>query len=218
METRTLKIVTVPELEHLTSKNGGGTWRKLFDVFYYTRLFKYIHKKQYRKIDNLFSKTTATKKLLELCDRGYFFSPQKDVYCATEKVDPILKEAGYLTIFPAEPKGIGDINELNNTEAFISLLKEEHFYTLLYPSFGYLIPDALLVEKNNDKYRLTFIEVEASKPDWDNWILDKQANYLKLSQDIQFYNWWITKCEKLGFKKPTIEEFKFNYKIIKNEI
>ncbi|HEY5536178.1 MAG TPA: hypothetical protein VIL99_14735 [Ignavibacteria bacterium] len=210
-----VKIVKIPELEDQISKSGGGTWSKLLKAFYYTRLFKYVHKQQYRKIDNLFYKCTATKKLLVYCERGYLFSPQKDVYCATKKVDPFLKEADLGYVFPDEPKGKGDINELNNTDVFITLSKEEHFYTLLFPSFGYLIPDALLVEKNNDKYRLTCIEVEASKPDWNNWILEKKANYLKLSQDIQFYDWWITKCDKLGFKKPTIEEFKFNYKIIK---
>ena len=210
------------ELGHLIAKNGGGTFKNLTDVLYYTRLFKYVYKKQYRMINNLFYKVTADWKLLELCERGYLFSPQKDVYCATTKVDPLLKEAGYLTVFPDQPKGIGDINQFNNTEVFIKLLKEPHFYTLLFPNFGYLVPDALLVEKKVEviedeeikKYKLTFIEVEAPKPDWTNYLRGKEKNYLQLAKDYQFYEVWSNYCEQLNLPKPTLD-IKFNYKIYK---
>ena len=154
MEKITLNILRIQELEHLISKSGGGTWRNLFNLFYYTRLFKYVHQTQYKKIKSSMFKVSASHKLKELCDREYLFSPSEDVYCATNKVLPILKEAGYLTILPEKPKGNGDINELNNTEVFIKLSKEPYFHTLLYPNFGYLIPDALLVEldKKENKY------------------------------------------------------------------
>ena len=104
----------------------------------------------------------------------------------------------------------------NNTEVFIKLAKQPDFYTLLYPNFGYLRPDALLVEKRDSKYRLTCLEIEAKKPKWKEYIDEKIKKYKKLSTDIQFYDWWCVQCEKLGFKKPITEEFKFNYKIIKN--
>ena len=206
------------ELGHLISKNGGGTFKNLTDVLYYTRLFKYVHKKHFRMINNLFYKVTADWKLKELCDRGLLFSPQEDVYCATTKVDPILKEANQsdyiIDTLPDKPKGIGDINELNNTEVFIQLSKQENFFTLLYPSFGYIIPDALLVEKRDDKYRLTFIEVE-NPSHKESYVLNKEKNYIKLSKDIQVYKVWLGYCDQLGFKKPPLEEFKFNYRIIK---
>lgn len=165
-----------------------------------------------------FYKVTADWKLKELCERGYLFSPSKDVYCAKNKVLPILHKAGYLMVLPDEPTGKGDINEINNTEVFIKLSKQENFFTLLYPNFTYIIPDALLVEKRDDKYRLTCLEIEAKKPKWKEYIDDKIGKYEKLSTDIQFYDWWVIQCYKLGFKKPTKEEFKFTYKIIKNNL
>ena len=206
----------MPELEHLISKSGGGTWRLLYDVFYYTRLFKYVHKSQYPEIRSALFKVTADWKLKELCDRGYLFSPSSDIYCAKNKVLPILKEAGYLTVLPDEPTGKGDINEINNTKVFIKLSKQKNFFTLLYPNFNYIIPDAMLVEKRDDKYRLTCLEIEAEDHGQD-YINGKIINYNKLAKDEQFYIWWCVQCDKLGFKKPAKEEFKFNYKIIKNE-
>jgi len=207
------------ELKHLVNVENRGTWANLWRLFYYTRLFKYIHWKQYKKFNSFMFKLSAKKKLNELCERGYLFSPGDNVYCATKKVDQILQEAKrpeFVLIFPTISNGEGYINEINNTDVFIELSKEKDFYTLLYPNFGYLRPDALLVEKRDDKYRLTCLEIEAKKPKWKEYIEEKIVKYEKLSIDIQFYDWWIVQCEKLGFKKPTEEEFKFNYKIIKN--
>ena len=225
MEIKTRKTVIIPELRHLISRKGGGTWSNLYNLFYYTRLFKYVHKDQYKNINSMMFKISAGYKLKELCDRGYLFSPREDVYCAKDKILPILKEVGnekyVVNTLPEEPKGKGDINELNNTEVLIKIFrektKEETFLTFLYPNFGYLIPDALLVEldKENKKYKLTFIEVEAKKPDWENVLENKRINYLKLSKDISFYHKWQTYCEQLGFSKPDISKLKFNYKIIK---
>jgi hypothetical protein len=215
---KSIKTVRLPEFKHLISKSGGGTYNQIIGVFYHTRLLKYVHKLHYRKINNLYYKVTADWKLKELCERGYLLSPKENVYCATDKVLPILNKAGYnINNLPPTPKGIGGINELNNTEAFINLLKEKHFHTLLYPNFGYLRPDALLVELDEEtkRYRLSFIEVEAEKPDWKNYILEKERNYLKLSGDIQFYEEWCRYCEKLMLPKPNIN-IKFNYRIIKN--
>jgi len=223
MEIITDKTVKIPELHHLLSKKGGGTWRALYDVFYYTRLFKYVHKSQYIKIKGLLFKVTADWKLKELCERGYLFSPQENVYCATDLAFPILKEAGgYQFPLPEEPKGKGDINELNNTETLIKIFrekkKEETFLTFLYPNFGYLVPDALLVELNREerKYKLTFIEVEAKKPEWEDVIKKKKQKYLSLSTDIQFFVKWAEYCELLKLPKPDIQSIKFTVTIFGN--
>ena len=220
METKIKKTVIIPELAHLIPFENGGTWNSLWELFYFTRLFKYVHKKQYNKIRGHFFKISTKEKLNELCEREYLFSPRNNVYCAKNKVLPILEETGFLVnVLPGEPKGKGDINELNNTEVFIKIFKEldkKTFYTFLYPNFIYLIPDALLVEldKENRKYKLTFIEVEALKPDWDNYLISKKANYLRLAKDIRFYEQWCRYCELLKLPKPDLN-VKFNYKIYK---
>src|SRR5690606_12964272 len=115
--------------------------------FYYTRLFKYIHAKQYKQIRTVFNKIATKSKLAELCNKGYLYSPRKGIYTATDKVLPILAKAGFMTeTLPNQGEGKGDINEILNTEAFIQALKLPHFYTLLYFDFIDLVPDALLVQ------------------------------------------------------------------------
>ena len=211
------KIVKIDELAYLVHRNAGATFSQLWHIFYYTRLFKYVKYNHYAQIKTSFNKICTYDKLKDLCNLGYFKSPQEGVYCATDKVLPILKEAGFIIeTLPAEPIGKGDINELNNTKVFISLMKQQYFYTFLYPNFGYLIPDALMVllDKENRKYKLTFIEVEAEKPDWEIYIENKKNNYLKLAKDIRFYEEWKKYCELLKLPKPDFN-IKFNYKIYK---
>lgn len=218
------KNIRIDELAHLVPRKGGATWQSLWQIMYYTRLFKYIHKSQYPKIKKLYNKVCTHEKLQELCKLGYFKNPQQNVYCAKDKVLPILKEAGFKTeTLPKESKGIGDVNELNNTEIFIQKIKEPNFHTILYPQFGkptpYLIPDALIVQLNQDnrQYKLTFLEIESKKPEWEKWINNKLNNYNRLALDIEFYTIWVEYCELLGIPKPNIKNLKFTFKIIQYE-
>lgn len=204
--------VKVDELADLIPRKAGATWSSLWRIFYYTRLFKYVHKRHYPKIKRSFDKICTHDKLQRLCRLGYFRNPQDNVYCATDKVLPILREAGFRTEFlPSQPKGKGDINELNNTDIFIQLIKKEHFHSLLYPNFGYIIPDAMLLQMDSNKqeYKLTFIEVERQKPDWENYLEIKREKYLRLAKDITVYTYWQKCCEKLNFTEPKIEDFCF---------
>ncbi|MFH1052773.1 MAG: hypothetical protein V1779_17775 [bacterium] len=132
------------------------------------------------------------------------------------KIKKIKKDFIDISLLPEIPKGKGDINELNNTDVFIQALKLPDFYFLLYPNFEYLIPDALMVLKQNYQYKLVFIEVEAQKPNWDSYLENKLQNYIKLSQNIDVYNYWISVAPKLKLRIPTIDEFKFTVAIIGN--
>jgi hypothetical protein len=206
------KIVKIDELAHLIPTKAGATFSQLWQIFYYTRLFKYVSYKHYQQIKAAFKKIATYRNLKELCFLGYLKSPRHEVYCATDKVLPILKAAGYaIELLPVETEGTGNINELNNTDVFVRLTKLEHFNTLLYPKFDYIIPDALLVQldKQNACYKLTFIEVEAKKPDWANYIEKKRGNYMRLSQDIVVYNKWKKYCTKLALPVPDIKDFCF---------
>lgn len=212
------KTVKIDELAHLVPRKAGATWSALWQIFYYTRLLKYMHRRHYSHIKVFYNKICTDKNLHNLCDLGYFKSPQKNVYCATNKVLPILKEVGFVTdTLPSEPVGKGDINELNNTDAFITLMKEPHFYTFLYPNFGYIIPDALMIhlDRENKRYKFTFIEVEAKKPEWERYIEQKKQNYLRLSTDMQSFEKLNNLCQLIGFPALSLKTFKFSYKIIK---
>lgn len=207
------KIVIVDELAHIIPRNGGATFSQLWQIFFYTRLFKYVHRQHYCQIKTAYNKTATKDNLRKLCDMEYLFSPQPEIYCATNKVLPILREAGFpVETLPPEPRGLGDINELLNTEVFVQCAKLKHFYTLLFPNFGYVIPDALLVQidRKQSRYKLTCIEVEAQKPKWNEYIEDKRDKYIQLSRDISFFNYWKNVSNKLGLPEPNIETLRFS--------
>ncbi|MCX6121922.1 MAG: hypothetical protein NTX44_09915 [Ignavibacteriales bacterium] len=133
------------------------------------------------------------------------------VYVSTPRSLDILKEAGYDTrAVPKNFNGEGGINELNNTEVFIQALKLPDFKALLYPSFDYLRPDALLVRANDKAYKLEFLEIEASKAGWSDWLESKRINYLKLARDKRVYNYWKEKSYHLDLPVPSINTFKFS--------
>lgn len=214
------KIFKVEELNHLVPTKAGATYSQLWQIFYYARLCKYVTYEHLIKIKPAFNKICTYKGLQTLCKLGYLKSPQQGVYCATDKVLPILKETGYMVdTLPAEPIGKGDINELNNTDVFIQVLKIKHFYTLLYPQFKmrldakpYLKPDALLILKDTEqnRYKLIFLEIEAHKPDWENYIIKKRNNYLRLAKDGGFYTYWQSMCTKLKLPMPDISQLSFS--------
>ncbi|MFZ1321399.1 MAG: hypothetical protein WAT71_07570 [Ignavibacteria bacterium] len=192
-----------------------------YEMLYYVRMLKYVHKKQFTKIRSTYARFSSQKSLDFLCHKGWLEKRMDSVYSTSDKTLPILKAQGFNTdILPVKISGKGMINELQNTESFIQAMKLENFKALLYPKFGeqkvWLRPDALLVlhDTTNKKYKLTFLEVEAKKSDWFNHILGKREKYLRLAQDIEFYNMWLILAKKLGFPQPDISTLKFSVFII----
>jgi hypothetical protein len=227
MKIETSRTVKIEELTPIIPFEAGGTWNMLWQVFYYTRLFKYIHKRQYKEIKYSYIKICTHDKLHKLCELGYLDSPQKDIFTATNKVLPILEEAGYNTsILPPEAEGTGSINVINNTQVFIQALSIPHVEAFLFPQFKdtisglpYLIPDALLVQIHREKkrYKLTFLEIEAEKKlDWNQYVEKKKDNYMRLSQDINFYKYWSLICPKLGLPIPDIQTLGFSVCFVGN--
>lgn len=207
MLPRENKTVVIEELKPLLK--GGATWSSLFRIMYYTRQYRYIRIDQYKLIDPLFAKICTKPKLQTLVDLGYFRGNK--VYTATNKVMPVLQKAGFQTRFlPAETEGTGGINALKNTEVFIKALQVENYHTLLFPNFTYIEPDALLIQKYGEKYKLTFLEIESEKFAWDNYLENKRDNYLKLAKDIAFYDFWKEASKILGLRVPTKQELKFS--------
>lgn len=194
-----------------------------YEMLYNTRMLKYVRKDQFVKIRSTYARFTALEKLDFLCNKGWLEERMPSVYSTADKTLPILKAQGFnIDILPRTISGKGMVNEIQNTESFIELMKTEHFKALVYPKFGaqkvWLRPDALLVlhDKKNKKYRLTFVEVEAKKDDWQNYIEKKRERYLRLAHDIEFYNVWLIFAKMLGFPQPDISQLKFSVLIIGN--
>jgi hypothetical protein len=192
-----------------------------YEMLYKTRMLKYVRKDQFVKIRTTYGRFTSQEKLDFLCKKGWLEERMKSVYTTSDKTLPVLKSQGFNTdILPLKISGKGMINEIQNTESFIQAMNMEHFKALLYPKFGeqkvWLKPDALLVlhDEENKKYKLTFLEVEAKKSDWNNYIQQKKEKYLRLARDIEFYNTWMILAKKLEFPHPEISTLKFSVRII----
>lgn len=168
--------------------NSGGSFKLLYDMLYHISLLKYVRQSQLKIINKRYDKICSIKKLDRLIELGLLENPSMDIYKSTSKTLLLLKENGYQTKTLPKTEGFGGINELNNTDVFIQAIKLPDFNTLLYPSFDYIRPDALLVRGDNVRYKLEFLEVEYHKPDWNNWLENKRINYLKLAKDREVFS------------------------------
>lgn len=202
-----------------TNKTLKATYQMLYDM----RMLKYVHKDQFVKIRGTYGRISTKKSLGILCEKGWIEARAENVYATSDKTLPVLKAQGLNTeILTRKISGKGMINEIQNTESFIHFMKIKHFHSLLFPVFGirkvWLRPDALLVRRDeeNKRYKLTFLEIEAQKPDWHNYIERKRLLYLRLARDIEFFNMWQILATKLGFPQPDISTIRFSVYIIGN--
>lgn len=196
----------------LYSSNKNRSYQLIWDILYYTRLLKYVHRTQYKEIRSRLSLAATKKNLTSLCEQDYLKEVKPNIYSAKDKALRILQEAKYeknLILLPPEPRGTGEINEMNNTDVFIQAVKLKYFHALLYPNFEYLRPDGLLVLKDENRYKLIFLEIESKKPKWETYLETKRKNYLRLAKDINCYRFWLNTAPKLGLSCPAPEHFKF---------
>ncbi|MBU1095864.1 MAG: hypothetical protein A2499_03640 [Stygiobacter sp. RIFOXYC12_FULL_38_8] len=195
--------------------NSWGSYEAIWDMLHDIRRLKYIRRSQIASIDKRYNKTCSEKKINRLLELGLIKKTDNEILISTEYSLELLKQLNYNTsILPKNIKGEGSINELNNTEVFIQALKLPDFLALLYPNFEYIRPDALLVRGVKEKYYLEFLEVEASKSNWGNWLEEKRINYFKLAQEKRPFSYWVSQCKLLDLPVPDINKFKFSVCII----
>jgi len=203
-------------LREIIPLDSGGSFKLLWDMLYHIRLLKYVRQSDLKAINPRYSKICSTKKLDRLVELGLLSNANKDVFTATDAAVALLRGLKYNTkTLPRTISGDGLTNELNNTEVFIQALNLPDYKALLYPVFAdqdkpYLRPDALLIRMKRDGYKLEFLEVEASKAGWNDWLENKRINYLRLAKDRQAYAYWKAQCSYLEMPVPDIKEFKFS--------
>jgi hypothetical protein len=195
--------------------NSFGSYEAVWDMLRDIRLLKYVRRNQLSGINKRYEKTCSDIKIDRLIELGLLKKTENDILISTAKSLQLLKQFGKNTkTYPKNPEGGGSINELNNTTVFIQALKLPDFFTLLYKDFGYIFPDALLVRGTRERYKLEFLEVEASKSNWHDWLENKRINYLKLAGDKRAYSYWKEQCELLDLPIPDIKDFKFSVSIV----
>ena len=205
------------ELRPLTS---GGSFENIYQLLYYTTLLKYATQEHIKSIGFAGAGKVATKgKLQALCEMGYLQLVKNDppILITSQKSLQVLKALGHdLKLLPSVPKGTGA--EIYNTEVFVQALKLPNYYALLYPQFPkenpYIIPDALLVLKEERRYQLNFLEIEAEKPNWEAHLQTKYDGYKRLAKDMAVYNYWKVYSGYLKLPCPPVEKFMFRVMII----
>lgn len=211
----------LPTLDLKPFTSGGVSYNAIYAALYLTRQLRYTTPKHFKELDKIypqweFPKFCTAPKMKKIAALGYLKETEdgSGIYTARDMCKPILEKAGfYIKLLPEEGKGIGEINALNNVDAFIQAHAMPHFFTLLFPNQGYIEPDAMVVQKDGQKIKLTCLEIEASKKRPD-WLEDKRENYFKLAKDYAFYEYWKDTAQKLHLKIPTPEEFKFSVTIV----
>lgn len=208
------------ELRSIIPLSSGGSFELLWGMLYHIRLLKYIRQKQLKLINTRYNLVGSKNKLIALQELDLIKNTQQDIYISTVKSLTLLRQLGYKTNYlPKNIAGEGSINEINNTEVFIQALKLSDFLALLYPVFyedekPYLKPDALLVRGTKERYKLEFLEIEASKSNWNDWLENKRINYLRLSKDKQAYSYWKVIADYLSLPMPDIKDFKFSVIVV----
>ncbi len=205
------------ELKPLVS---GGSYENIYQMLYYLALLKYVAQGHLKAIGFPGVEKVATKKKLQvLSELGYVRLANENlgIYSATAKTLQLLKAVGHdIKLLPAVPKGIG--SEIYNTDVFVQALKLPNYFALLYPQFPgedpYIIPDALLVLKEERRYQLNFLEIEAEKPNWEAHLQTKYDGYKRLAKDMAVYYYWKVYSGYLKLPCTPVEEFKFRVMII----
>ena len=123
-------------------------------------------------------------------------------------------KGNFFKLFPNLPKGTEADNEIKNTEVFIQALQMKHYYFLLFCDFGYVRPDGLLVQKDGNKYKLSFLEIETKQSNWQERLSRMRENYLKLSSDLAVYEYWKNIARNINLPVPDINDFKFSVIIV----
>lgn len=208
--------------EELKPLVKGSSFSQLFQGLYYFHLFKMSTQAQVRAVNFPGAwKAVTKKKLQQLVNLNYLKSFENKerkelVFTSTNKNLQALKEWGFRgDLLPSSSEGQGAKESLYNTDVFVKAVRLPNFKALLFPHFEYLIPDGVLVLAEEKGYQLNFLEIEASKSSWDQWLIRKKQNYKKLARDEKVFNWWKKKAKLLNLPANK-DTFKFQVLCIGN--
>jgi hypothetical protein len=110
-------------------------------------------------------------------------------------------------------RGEGGEHDLAVSKFLINLTDNNEFYTVFYPHCGELHPDACIVYRKDNAYRIEFLEVEVS-PKEKEYLPEKMRKYDRLAKDYQTYaTWWQNWAKKLKLPYCTADEFKFTVRV-----
>jgi hypothetical protein len=87
-------------------------------------------------------------------------------------------------------RGQGKEHDLAITDILLGLTAQEDFFTVFYPRFPYVRPDACVIYKRDGEFKIEFLEVETTDKE-AGYLERKQVNYERLANDYKTYSvWW----------------------------
>jgi hypothetical protein len=195
-----------PDLESVVK---GSTYKKFFDWMHIAAQLRYTTKDHLNRLNKQFG---TKKKLDSLRESGFLTAIRNgDVYVITEKSRKALEIEGYNTsILQKDFNGLSVNHEVKTTDAILNIINKDQFYAVFYYDFGYVRPDAIVILRQPDAYKIVFLEVEEEKKSWQTYLDDKKQKYCRLAEDKDIYDkWWQVWSNKLKLPYPTIEQFCF---------
>jgi hypothetical protein len=211
------------ELEDI---RGGSarTWQNFYDLFWTIGTVRYVTYKQLKKSfgNKVWCRKCVTPRIIEsLAKKDYINITSENALTITSKTLNFLETyaEGINTSIIKLPQGKGDKERIDNTDVLLKIIQLPDFYALFYPEFyrqpsdnqPFLVPDAALVLKREDKAKLIFLEIERPKGNWEDHLLNKKSKYETVARNLTTYNnWAFSNFQKLKIKLPDIDKFCFS--------
>ena len=195
-----------PELANLIK---GSSYNQLFQLLYKVALLRYAAPEHLKRISFKIGTVNKTAKMNEL---GLLQTFPTSISVITDKALNLLKEEGYNTeLLIKKLQGTGAGDEPVIASVILDLMDEKDFFTVFYPHFDFLIPDACAVFRKDGKARLVFIEVEKKKGNWGKYLSEKKEKYERIGADPEIHDkWWRRWSGILKLELCPQEEFCFS--------
>jgi len=198
---------------------------RLLLMFWTIAQVRYITFPQLKTVKKPWAQHIATRpKLKQLSEKNYLDTPAPNLYTPTLKTLDYLHNHGYNTAHLQKRwRGEGTGHSLKITDALLPIMDEPHFFTVFYPTFTappryeekFLEPDACLIYKRDDAFKLVFLEVEEEKGAHEQYLEAKQSRYNQIAADPNtFEKWWRHWADKLRLPVPKQEQFGFSIRVI----
>lgn len=149
-------------------------------------------------------------KLSALIQLGYLSKSDGGFYYTAPKGFELLEKEGFNTrILQKNLTGNYSLHQERLTDLLLIEMEKPNYYAIIYPSFTYKNPDACIIWKRDNQYKLEFIELELSPKD-SEYLPNKKAGYERLARDVEIYSvWWKTWSSYLKLPYCKLSDFCF---------
>jgi hypothetical protein len=210
----TANFRSIIDLEFADNKSSGISYALIAKLLIRARILKYVTPDLF---DERFAKTKSISNFDKLVKLN-LLNKLDNCYIVTDKAKDLLIDFGLSKFyFPEKIAGEGKKDSLDKAKALYPAFDLPDFYALIYKQFSEglktsLIPDGLLIRKQDLKYKLEFIEVENDKGNHLDYIEEKYIKYQKIF--LEFYTWWRQISVALNLRYPSKNEFNFSITVL----